>query len=106
MPGTRPDSRFLLPTGWARRVPSVVVHAISLTHVSLTVARSRVSEGTHGNSRLQIDVDRLRQETSPSCCPLPMLLSPLSRLACLGGGTLFPPPSTIPPRLRRSHGDS
>ena len=65
MPGTRPDSRFLLPTGWPRRVPSAVVHAISLTHVSLTVARGRVSEGTRGNSRLQIDVERHWQETSP-----------------------------------------
>ena len=45
MSGTRPDSYFLLPTGWPRRVPSVVVHAISLTHVLLTVARGRVSEG-------------------------------------------------------------
>jgi hypothetical protein len=71
MPGTRPDSCFLLPTGWPRRVPSAVVQAISLTHVSLTVARGRVSEGTRGNSRLQIDVDRLRLEPSPSCCPLP-----------------------------------
>ena len=64
---SRPDSCFLLPTGWPRRVPSAVVQAISLTHVSLTVARGRVSEGTRGNSRLQIDVDRIRQETSPSC---------------------------------------
>ena len=45
MPGTKPDSRFLLPTGWPRRLPSAVVHAISLTHVSLIVARGRVSEG-------------------------------------------------------------
>ena len=67
MSGTRPDSRCLLPTGWPPRLPSVVMHAISLTHVSLTVARGRVSEGTRGNSRLQIDVDRIRQETSPSC---------------------------------------
>ena len=71
MPGTRPDSRLLLPTGWPRRVLSAVVHSVSLAHVSLTVTRGRVSEGTRGNSRLPIDVDRLQQETSPSCCPLP-----------------------------------
>ena len=76
MPGTRPDSRCLLPTGWPPRLLSVVVHAISLTHVSLTVARGRVFEGTRGNSRLQIDVDRLRQETSPSGYPLPHAIKP------------------------------
>ena len=71
MPATRPGARFLLPTGWPRRVLSAVVHAISLAQVSLTVARGRAPKGTRGNSRLQMDVDRLRPEIFPSCCPLP-----------------------------------
>ena len=53
-----------LPKGWPARIRSSTVQAISLAHFSLTFARGVAANSINRRMRLQVEVDRLRQETA------------------------------------------
>jgi predicted RNA polymerase sigma factor len=60
----RSDIQIPLPKGWPNRIRSEVIHVISLTHFSLTFARSVAANSTNARIRLKAENSRLRQEIS------------------------------------------
>ncbi len=60
----RQDHTLRFPKGWPRRVRSAVIHAISLAHASLVLARSSAANSWNARIRLKADNDRLRQEVA------------------------------------------
>jgi hypothetical protein len=58
----RSDLQVPLPKDWPSRIRSAVIHVISLSHFSLTFARSVTANSINARIRLKAEISRLRQE--------------------------------------------
>ncbi len=58
----RSDIQVPLPKDWPNRIRSAVIHVISLSHFSLTFARSVAANSINARIRLKAEISRLRQE--------------------------------------------
>ncbi len=56
----RSDIQVPLPKDWPNRIRSAVIHVISLSHFSLTFARSVAANSINARIRLKAENSRLR----------------------------------------------